>query len=103
MKYYGSWYGYSLAKMTVDGRSIGSMFAYLGGTKVIASVLGFTAKSVGALAGGMVGNDVANYLFGYDPTTEENTAESGNGLLLGWLHEILTKIFEGKVSKWIKK
>ena len=98
MEYYGSWYGNLLAKMTVDGRSIGSLFAYLGGAKTIASVLGFTAKTIGALAGGMIANEVANYSFGYDPTMEENTTEGGNGLLLDWLHSILQRVF-----KWIKK
>ena len=93
----GQWFGNILGNASIAGLNIGQAFSYIGGGKMITSVLSFVGQVVGGIVGGALGNKVANDAFGNVTTYEKNIKEGVNGAIQDIILGIIYRFF-----RWVR-
>ena len=93
----GAQFGYNLSQTTIAGLKVSKAFEYLGGTKMIMGVGKVIGSTAGMFVGGTLSNELANNLFGINPSLSDNLKASLDGLIQGWILGVIYKFF-----KWIR-
>ena len=93
----GTQFGYYLSQTTIANLKVGKAFEYLGGTKMIMEVGKVIGSIAGMLIGGALSNELANNLFGINPSVSDNIKASLDGLIQRWILDGIYKFF-----KWIR-
>ena len=89
----GMQFGYNLSQTTIAGLKVGKALEYLGGIKMIMGVGKVIGSTAGIFIGGAMSNELANNLIRIDPSVSDNFKAALDGVIQGWILDVIYQFF----------